>query len=150
MHFPAMKFLPAISRLAFLSATALLAISCKNKDAEANPYADNPYYGPSGGGSTYGTGGGGAGEYPDVQPTAPPPTDYGSTGGGYTAPPPAPSTGGGYSGGGGGGGGSSHTVARGDTLFSLARRYNTTVSAIKSANGLSSDMIRIGQVLTIP
>lgn len=142
-----MKFLPAISRLALLTATVLLAASCKNKEAEANPYANNPYYGPSGGGSAYG-GGTAGGEYPDVQPTAPPPTDYGAGGGGYTAPPPAPSYGAG--GGGGGGGGSTHTVAKGDTLFSLARRYNTTVSAIKSANGLSSDMIRIGQTLTIP
>ena len=141
-----MKLFPLTLRFALLPVAALLSVSCKNKDADTNPYANNPYYGPSGGGSSYGSGGGG-GEYPDVQPSTPPPsTDYG-----YTAPPPAPS----YSGGGGGGGassggGSSHTVVKGDTLFSLARRYNTSVNAIKSANGLSSDTIRIGQTLTIP
>jgi hypothetical protein len=142
-----MKFLNLTLRFAILPAAALLMVSCKNKDAEANPYADNPYYGPSGGGGAAV----GGGEYPDVQPTAPAP-DYsggGGGGGGYTAPPPAPSYGGGAPAA-STGGGSSHTVAKGDTLFSLARRYNTSVSAIKSANGLSSDIIRIGQTLTIP
>jgi LysM repeat protein len=40
-------------------------------------------------------------------------------------------------------------VQQGDTLFSIARRYGTTVDAIKAANGLSSDNIRTGQVLYI-
>jgi LysM repeat protein len=44
----------------------------------------------------------------------------------------------------------SHTVVKGDTLYGLARRYKTTVAKIKSANGLSSDLIRIGQRLKIP
>jgi LysM repeat protein len=44
----------------------------------------------------------------------------------------------------------SYTVVRGDTLSSIARRYNTTVAAIRSANGLSSDMIYVNQRLTIP
>lgn len=43
-----------------------------------------------------------------------------------------------------------HTVARGDTLYGLARKYGTTVSKIKSANGLSGDLIRQGQKLKIP
>jgi LysM repeat protein len=42
------------------------------------------------------------------------------------------------------------TVKSGDTLFSLAKRYNTTVPAIKSANGLSSDVLKDGRKLTIP
>lgn len=46
--------------------------------------------------------------------------------------------------------GSSHTVQRGDTLFNISRRYGTTVGAIQSANGLSGDLIRIGETLTIP
>lgn len=45
---------------------------------------------------------------------------------------------------------SSHTVARGDTLFNLSRRYGTSVAAIQNANGLNGDLIRIGEVLTIP
>ncbi len=43
-----------------------------------------------------------------------------------------------------------HTVARGDTLYGLARKYGSSVSKIKSANGLSGDLIRIGQKLKIP
>jgi LysM repeat protein len=43
-----------------------------------------------------------------------------------------------------------HTVTWGNTLYSLARRYGTTVAAIKHANGLSSDLIRVGQKLCIP
>jgi nucleoid-associated protein YgaU len=43
-----------------------------------------------------------------------------------------------------------HTVVRGDTLYGLARKYGSSVSKIKSANGLSGDLIRIGQRLKIP
>ena len=43
-----------------------------------------------------------------------------------------------------------YTVRPGDTLWLLSRRYDTTVDAIKQLNGLSSDMLSIGQVLRIP
>lgn len=43
-----------------------------------------------------------------------------------------------------------YTVRAGDTLWELARRYGTTVEAIKQANGLTSDALQIGQVLRIP
>jgi LysM repeat protein len=42
-----------------------------------------------------------------------------------------------------------HVVAPGDTLYSIARRYGTTVDALKAANGLTSDVIRIGQTLHV-
>jgi LysM repeat protein len=42
-----------------------------------------------------------------------------------------------------------HTVAQGDTLYGIARRYGTTVANIKQQNKLSSDTIRIGQLLRI-
>ena len=43
-----------------------------------------------------------------------------------------------------------YTVRSGDTLWALARRFGTTVDAIKSLNGLTGDTLRIGQVLRIP
>lgn len=43
-----------------------------------------------------------------------------------------------------------HIVAKGDTLYSLSKRYNTTVDAIKRMNRLSSNALTIGQELKIP
>jgi LysM repeat protein len=44
-----------------------------------------------------------------------------------------------------------YTVQQGDTLYSIARRYGTTVQAIAQANGiLNPAYIRVGQVLCIP
>lgn len=43
-----------------------------------------------------------------------------------------------------------HRVRSGDTLSEIARRYGTTVSKLRSANGLSSNRLRIGQELKIP
>ena len=43
-----------------------------------------------------------------------------------------------------------YTVKSGDTLWLLARRFGTTVDAIRTLNGLTSDILRIGQVLLIP
>ena len=42
-----------------------------------------------------------------------------------------------------------HTVERGDTLFGLARRYETTVEAIERLNGLTDRNIRVGQRLRV-
>lgn len=45
----------------------------------------------------------------------------------------------------------SYIIQRGDTLFSLAQRYGTTVSAIIAANpGLNPNALRIGQTICIP
>lgn len=41
------------------------------------------------------------------------------------------------------------TVSKGDSLWKLAVKYNTTVSAIKKENNLTSDTIYIGQTLNI-
>jgi membrane-bound lytic murein transglycosylase D len=47
-------------------------------------------------------------------------------------------------------GAASHIVAKGENLGAIAQKYGTTVKGLKEANSLKSDMIRIGQVLTIP
>lgn len=43
-----------------------------------------------------------------------------------------------------------HRVRSGESLSLLAQRYNVRVAQIKEANNLNGDMVRIGQVLTIP
>ena len=45
-----------------------------------------------------------------------------------------------------------HTVAKGDTLYAIARRYGVAVGALVSANRLANDRVplRVGQRLTIP
>ena len=43
-----------------------------------------------------------------------------------------------------------YVVRSGDSLWLIAQRYNTTVDAIKRLNGLTSDLLNIGQVLKIP
>jgi N-acetylmuramoyl-L-alanine amidase len=44
----------------------------------------------------------------------------------------------------------SHVISRGDTLSEIAKRYNVSMSDIRTANQLSTDRVRIGQKLTIP
>ena len=43
-----------------------------------------------------------------------------------------------------------HRVRQGETLGSLARRYGTSVNAIRAANGLRSSRLRAGRSYTIP
>ena len=43
-----------------------------------------------------------------------------------------------------------HRIKNGEVLGSIARKYGTTVSALKRANGLRSDNIRAGKTLSIP
>ncbi len=47
-------------------------------------------------------------------------------------------------------GGNTYVVQRGDTMFSIARRFNTTVQALMAINGITNpNFIFVGQVLTI-
>ena len=43
-----------------------------------------------------------------------------------------------------------HVISRGDTLSQLAERYNVSAAAIRAANKLATDNIRVGQTLSIP
>ena len=43
-----------------------------------------------------------------------------------------------------------YIVKSGDTLYALAKKYNTTVAKIKEYNNLNSDVLSIGQKLKIP
>ncbi|NNE94099.1 MAG: LysM peptidoglycan-binding domain-containing protein [Verrucomicrobiales bacterium] len=160
-----MNFSISTLRILLPAALALSVVSCgKNKVADNNPYQDNPYYGPQS--STYGTGttaaanntGGGYTDYTGAAPANNGGASYPTySDNSYTPPAPASNPAPAYtdtyasnSYGSGGGAGATHTVVQGDTLFSLSRRYGTSVAAIQSANGLSSDLIRTGQTLQIP
>jgi len=135
--------------------TTLALSSCGTSDPEYKAWKaqqkakadNNPYGVPQAGGETgtYQPEGTSApyqplpGVNPEPSPQPPLPSDPGasvfSSGGGSTAPAA---------------GGTSYTVVAGDSLWKLAKKHNTTVEAIQTANGLSDSNIRIGQTLIIP
>lgn len=45
---------------------------------------------------------------------------------------------------------STHTIKRGDTLLGIASRYHVSIIDLRKINALRSDVLRVGQVLTIP
>ena len=44
---------------------------------------------------------------------------------------------------------STYTVKKGDTLYSIARKFNLSVNELKSINNLTTDILSIGQVLNV-
>ncbi|MFP6875115.1 MAG: LysM peptidoglycan-binding domain-containing protein [Verrucomicrobiales bacterium] len=135
--------------LAVASAVSLSAISCKsNKTAGKDPYNNGNQYG-QGYQDPYASAGeydnvyaaGGANRYEAAsvyQNPAPRSDEYYVPPQGQAYTPPATA------------GAGSHTVQKGDTLYNLSRRYGTTVSAIRQNNGISGNLIRIGERLLIP
>ncbi|MEP3655008.1 MAG: LysM peptidoglycan-binding domain-containing protein [Litorimonas sp.] len=43
-----------------------------------------------------------------------------------------------------------HTVSKGDTLYNISKRYDTTVQSIQTENGLAGTTLSIGQRIRIP
>jgi N-acetylmuramoyl-L-alanine amidase len=43
-----------------------------------------------------------------------------------------------------------HVIGRGDTLSGIAQQYRVSLETLREANGIEGDLVRIGQVLTIP
>jgi len=43
-----------------------------------------------------------------------------------------------------------HVISRGDTLSEIAERYDVSMAALRSANKLSTDSVKVGQKLRIP
>jgi LysM repeat protein len=71
---------------------------------------------------------------PNFSPGAPAPS---------ATPAPAPTASAGQ-------GGQTYRVQRGDTLYTIALRFGTTVSALQAANALVGSRILAGQILTVP
>jgi cell wall-associated NlpC family hydrolase len=46
--------------------------------------------------------------------------------------------------------GQKYVIQRGDSLYAIARTFNTTPEALKSANGLRSNKLKIGQKILVP
>ncbi len=47
--------------------------------------------------------------------------------------------------------GTTHKIAKGETLYAIAKKYHVTVAALEKANGLTAESkLKLGQVLTIP
>lgn len=42
-----------------------------------------------------------------------------------------------------------HRIVKGDTLYNLARRYNTTVPRLRQINNMTDDNIKLGQLLKV-
>jgi len=43
-----------------------------------------------------------------------------------------------------------YVVGRGDTLYGIAKKYNTSVQRLRELNNLNTDVLQLGDVLTVP
>lgn len=144
-----MKILTALS----LSISIVSLVSCNNQTS--NPYGapaasqapvSNPYAVPQANGETgqnapYQQLPGVGSTLPPTQPAAPnsytPPAAQNPYTSPSTAAPVAGST-------------LPYTVKAGDSLWKLSKDYDTSVEAIRAANGISGNNIRVGETIQIP
>jgi LysM repeat protein len=118
-----------------LSLFPFLVVSCANQGGGEDYDVSNPYAAPdydSTGTPTLPSDVNPAYEepavYEDTTPAAPTPA--------YTPPAPAnPKV---------------HTVVRGDSLWSISKKYGVSIDAIKQANGMTRDIVVLGAKLKIP
>ena len=112
----------------------LLLVSCADQGVEDYDVS-NPYAAPDYGDET------GTPSLPsDVNPVYEQPAVYEDTTAAvpdYVAPAPAPAA-------------KVHTVVRGDSLWSISKKYSVSIDAIKQANGLTRDIAVLGSKLKIP
>lgn len=119
--------------LAFSLMSALL-VSCADQGME-NYDVSNPYAAPD-----YGDGAATPYLPSDVNPAYDQPAVYEDTTPSvpaYTSPAPAATP-------------KVHTVVRGDSLWSIAKKYGVPIDAIKQANGMTRDIAVLGSKLKIP
>lgn len=122
------------NHLLALSLLSIILVSCADQGMEdydvSNPYAA-PDYGdgtatpglPSDVNPAYDQ----AAVYEDTAPTVP----------AYTSPAPAATP-------------KVHTVVRGDSLWSIAKKYSVSIDSIKQANAMTRDIAVLGSKLKIP
>lgn len=119
--------------LAFSLMSALL-VSCADQGME-NYDVSNPYAAPD-----YGDGTATPDLPSDVNPAYDQPAVYEDTTPSVPAyPSPTPTVAAKF-----------HTVVRGDSLWSIAKKYGVPIDAIKQANGMTRDIAVLGSKLKIP
>lgn len=119
-----------------LSLFPLFFVSCANQGTEDYDVS-NPYAAPDYGDET------GTPSLPsDVNPVYEQPAVYEDTTPAVpdqVAPAPAPAA-----------TAKVHTVVRGDSLWSIGKKYSVSIDAIKQANGMTRDIVVLGSKLKIP
>jgi LysM repeat protein len=129
--------------LLLLASVSLLASCTQNQGQVGDPVAP-----PVSSGNQYGVPQAQA-PYQPIDPINPPaapvqsgiPTPVGVPSPGLATPSPAPSP---------ELNGNVYTIKKGDSLWGIARKFNTTVEALKEVNGLTGNTIIDGKTLVIP
>lgn len=125
-----------IKLIAPVAALSTLFVSCASKTGGEDYDVSNPYAAPD-----YGDANGTPYQQTDVNPTYDAPAVYEDTAPAVTrtTTPSRPAA-----------SAKVHTVVRGDSLWSIGKKYGVTIDSIKRANGLTKDTAVLGAKLQIP